>query len=105
MKGHNIIRENGSYEVDIANTVDDAEVVRNNIEARCRVIRGELMYNVLLGIPLKGSKEDIDLNIMNIIHNTDGVVDIQEFESRMIGHKYSANIKVLTIYKPIEVVI
>lgn len=100
MKGHNILRENiGNHivkDVDIAHCVEGPIVVRNNIEARCSVIRGELLYNVLLGVPLKVDKDDTDLTIMNIINNTTGVRDINKFSSSIIDKKYHANVTVLT---------
>lgn len=101
MRGHNIIRTKDASgkiqkEFDIANCVEDAEVVRNNIEARCSVIRGELMYNVLLGIPLRVDKDDMDLAVMNIINNTAGVREINKFSSNIIDKVYRANIIVIT---------
>ena len=105
MKGHNVVHINDTYELDIAHIVNDVDVIRNNIMARCRVLRGELMYNVLLGIPLKASKEDLDLNILNIIHNTEGVLDVAEFNSTLKDHKYSASIRVITVFRPIDIVI
>ena len=104
MKGHNIIKNaDGSRELDIANCIDGVNVVKNNIEARCQVIRGELLYNVLLGIPLHAEKEDIDLTVMNIILNTSGVSEIQNFNSYIKNKKYSANVAVLIENTVVEV--
>lgn len=101
MRGHNIIRTrdaNGNIQrdFDLAHCVYDAEVVRNNIEARCSVIRGELAYNVLLGVPLKLEKEDMDLAVMNIINNTTGVREINKFSSHITNKTYRANVVVIT---------
>lgn len=101
MRGHNIIKTinaDGTVqrEFDIANCVEDAEVVKNNIEARCSVIRGELLYNVLLGIPLKVDKEDMNLAIMYIINNTAGVREINKFSSSIVNKKYRAHVVVIT---------
>lgn len=103
MRGHNIIKENGNREVDIANCVSGIEVIKNNIEARCRVLRGELLYNVILGIPLKAEKEDIDLAVANIISTTQGVTDIQELRSNLRDNVYTASIKVLANNTVVEV--
>ena len=97
MKGHKIVKNmNGSKELDIATCVFDSEVIRNNIEARCSVIRGELPYNVLLGITLKAGKDELDLTIMNIINNTYGVKEIDKFSSSIVNRKYTANVNIIT---------
>lgn len=105
MRGHKITKEYKDgilkRDVDIANCVEDAEVVRNNIEARCSVIRGELMYNILLGIPLKIDKDDVDLAVMNIINNTAGVREINKFSSSVVNRKYRANVVVITTFSEI----
>lgn len=102
MKGHNIIKEkhNGviTREFDIASCVINEKVIKNNIEARCQVIRGELLYNVLLGIPLHVDKDDLDLSVANIVLNTYGVKAIDKFTSSLIDRKYKAYLKIITIY-------
>lgn len=107
MKGHNIIREkvNGviNREFDLANYVYDKDVIKNNIEARCRVIRGELLYNVTLGIPLHVDKDDLDLSIMNIVETTGGVDSIKKFTSSLQNNQYHANMVVDTGGNLIEV--
>lgn len=107
MKGHNIIREkvNGviNREFDIANYVYDKDVIRNNIEARCRVIRGELLYNITLGIPLHVDKDDLDLSIMNIVETTGGVDSIKQFTSSLQNNQYHASMVVNTTSGTIEV--
>lgn len=100
MLGHKVLRNkvNGVLErdLDIAHLCKDTEAVRNNIEARCQIIRGELKQNILLGIPLRGSKEEIDLAVMDTINSTYGVRSIERFESRMEGKKYYLFVSVLT---------
>lgn len=98
MKGHRIERESIggiiTRDVDIAHIVSGIEVVRNNVEARCQVIRGELPYNVLIGIPLHQNKEDIDLSVLNTITTTTGVEEVREFESSLSNRKYNATAKI-----------
>ena len=102
MKGHNIIKEkyNGTItrEFDIASCVTNEKVIKNNIEARCQVIRGELLYNTLLGIPLHVDKDDLDLSIANIVLNTYGVKSIDKFTSSLVNRVYKVNLKITTIY-------
>lgn len=102
MKGHNIIKtkvnNNIFREFDIANCVTNELVIKHNIEARCQVIRGELLYNILLGIPLHADKEDLDLAISNIVLTTNGVKSIEKFESSIIERKYKAYLIINTIY-------
>lgn len=100
MKGHKILKEKVNNEihrdVDIANCVSGKDVIKNNIEARCQVIRGELLYNVLLGIPLQVDRDDLDLAVSNIVLTTAGVKSIKKFTSKMIGRKYTANLSIIT---------
>lgn len=86
----------------------DQETVRNDLEARCQVLRGELKYNTSLGIVLGDNKEHMDLVISEIILGTQGVDKIESFSSTvdMAKRKYSANIVVNTVFnKTIEVII
>lgn len=110
MKGFKIKKEysgenNIKRDIDILNFVYDQEVVRNNIEARCQIIRGELAYNTVLGIGLKSNKDTMDLDISSIIKSTDGVRNILSFSSEMINSKYTATIAIQTIYNEIVEVI
>lgn len=107
MKSHNILKEKiGNRivrDVDIAHCVSGVDVIKNNVEARCQVIKGELPYNTLLGIPLHQDKEDIDLSVLNIITNTYGVQDITRFNSSLSHRKYSANAIIQSMYGTAEV--
>lgn len=100
MKSHRIIRTKTSSgierEFDIAYCIHDAEIIRNNIEARCMVIRGELRYNITIGIPLGLDKEETDLVVLNTISNTLGVKEISEFSSTLDNRRYSMSAKILT---------
>ena len=76
----------------------DSEVIRNNVEAVCQVIRGELNYNCNLGIPISSKKEEKDLAIANQILKVNGIKRIKQFESKVEDRKYSASIVVETVY-------
>jgi len=103
MKGHLIekvvdpITHKEHKEFNINKFVTGSEVIRNNIEARCSVIRGELLYNVNLGIVLGMKKDDLDLTIMSIINNTLGVKEINKYMSKLENKEYMANIYVTTV--------
>ena len=103
MKGFKIIKTNTGgdeikRDIDILNFVYDSEVVRNNIEARCQIIRGELSYNTMLGIGLRSDKDTKDLDISSIINTTGGVRQILLFNSGLVNTKYNAQINVETTY-------
>lgn len=98
MRSHKITRTsvNGiiEREVDLANCINTPEIIRNNIEARCQIIQGELEYDTSIGVPLGLDKEETDLMIMNTINNTNGVEEITEFTSKIVNRKYMLNAKV-----------
>lgn len=100
MKGFEtvVLNRNGDVrkEINVFKFVYDAEVVKNLINQRCQIIKGELAYNTVLGIGLKSYKETLDLDISSIILNTTGVKGITSFESNLVDKKYSAKIIVQT---------
>ena len=106
MKGFKIEKEyygenNIKRDINILQFVYDKEVIKNNIEARCQIIRGELAYNTILGIGFKSNKDTMDLDISSIIKTTEGVKNILTFSSTLINGKYSAKINIQTIYNDI----
>ena len=49
-----VVRQNlGGKIVGIIQCIYDAESLKQNLECRCSIIRGELPYNTAMGIPLK----------------------------------------------------
>lgn len=102
MKGFKIIRTKDGKKIkrdlDITSFVYDSEVIRNNIEAVCQVLRGELNYNSDLGIQLGLDKTESDLTISRLILGVYGVKKIKSFESILEGRHYTANIVVETVF-------
>lgn len=102
MRGHLITRTKTDKgivrDLELNSLVMGSEVIRNNIEARCQIIQGEVKQNITLGVPIGLGKEDTDLVIMETINNTNGVERIQKFQSSVNKRKYSlrAEIEVST---------
>lgn len=109
MKGFEVIRtidESSSGKKRIVRDINpltnyfcfDAESVRNNIEARCSVVRGELSYNTSLGVTLGSDQKHLDLILSEIILDTAGVKSIESFYSYYDSstRTYSAQIVVIT---------
>lgn len=87
----------GRYSLNPFEFVKGAEAIKNILEARLRIIKGELRYNVNLGIPITHNKNDIDLSISNTILDTPGVKEITKFVSKIDNErKYSATVYVKT---------
>lgn len=93
-----VITKDGNLrtEINVFKCVYDAEVVKNLIMQRCQILKGELPYNIVMGIGLKSNKDALDLDISSIILNTKGVKEIKSFESTLVDKKYNANIIVIT---------
>ena len=85
-------------DLDIRKFVYDSEVIKNNVVARCKVLRGELPYNSTLGIPIGLDKDELDLTLKNIALSTYGVSAIKKFNSNIKLKKYSADIILETNY-------
>lgn len=98
MRGHKIVKKIESNkiirDVELNSLITGSEVIRNNIEARCQIIQGEVKQNITLGVPLGLDKEDTDLVIMETINNTNGVERINKFISAISGRRYILNASV-----------
>lgn len=107
MKYFEIIKdkETGKVKFNPFSFVENQYAVKELIESRLKIIKGELKYNIRLGIPIGYNKTEIDLNISDIILSTSGVSKIIKFESKVENRKYSANIDVQTEFSGIIKVI
>jgi len=78
--------------------VYDREAILSLLKCRLSIIKGEYVPNAMLGIPLGANKDEIDLNIQQIILKTTGVTGILEFSSYLKDKKYSCRFIANTIY-------
>ena len=87
--------------------VIDKEAVATLLKTRLTTFKGEVKRDVDFGLPdFKGlDKEDLDVEIGDIIITTTGVEEIILFESNLIDRKYSATIIVKSDYGELEVTI
>lgn len=87
------------------NFVEGAEAVATLLNTRLKTFQGEVKRNVDFGIPtFKGlDKEDLDIEIGEIILETSGVESIKTFESELKGRDYSATIVVESNFGELEV--
>ena len=127
MKCRGIVRENGnktvvwfgSYGLNEDGTAkfaneahesytNEQQGVADSLTQRLSVIEGELWYDVYYGIPLLDkdtNKAIIDMNVANIINQHPDVQSIIKFESRVVNHKYTANIAVQSVYGELSLTI
>lgn len=85
---------------------NSSEMVANDLIAKLLVIKGELWYNKLYGLPLFDkvkNKSFLDAEVIKIIRNQEGVESISEFESKIEKHVYVLNVKIKTIYGSISI--
>lgn len=85
----------------------DAESLKQNLECRCAILKGELPYNTNLGVPLKLLPKETELAIVNLISTTYGVksciVKYRNFNSRM--RKLDLQCEIQTIFGPINLTV
>ena len=81
----------------------DGEALRQNIIARCSVIKGELPYNITLGIPLGGNKEELDFAILDLILNTEGVQSAYIVDSKIINRQYVCELSIQSIFGNMQI--
>lgn len=82
------------------------QAVVDNLIQKLSLIKGELWYNVQLGIPLFDkyrSKSSLDAAILSLISKQQDVVEILKFTSSIDKNSYTCSAKILSIYGEIEV--
>lgn len=89
-------------EIYLDKVVTDREAIRNNLRDRLSILRGEYLPNVMLGLPIGAKREEIDLNVIKIITDTTGVVNVIKFNSQLIGCRYSCKFEASTVYGVVE---
>jgi len=72
----------------------DVYSLKQNLECRCSIIRGELLYDVRQGVPLKAMVAEKRLCILNIINKTPGVSQTKILSEKIINKKYTLNIEI-----------
>lgn len=88
------------------NYADNQESVVNSLQQRLSVIRGELWYNVQYGLPILDkvkSKTMMDSSVITIVSSHPDVVDITEFNSKIINNIYFCDVFINTRYGVIAV--
>jgi len=78
----------------------DVQVIEHAIEERLQILKGELAYNINIGVPLGFNKDSVDLAILDIVKSTYGVVSAFFVGESILqnGRFYKATLKVNTIY-------
>ena len=87
------------------NFVEGAEAVATLLNTRLKTFQGEVKRNIDFGIPdFKGlDKDDLDIEIGEIILTTAGVQEIIQFESSVSQRKYQATIVVFSDFGEVSV--
>ena len=88
------------------NFVDKQNAVASALNEMLRVIKGELWYNVIYGIPLfdkVASKIQMDTAVMDIVNSHKEVVMIENFTSYITKNTYSCSMNIKTIYGDIAI--
>lgn len=87
------------------NFVYDKEAVATLLNTRLKTFKGEVRRNTDFGLPnFKNlDKDDLDIEIANIILSTAGVEEIKLFESSLNNRNYTARIIVVSNYGELEV--
>lgn len=87
------------------NYVDGQEAIRCSIIQKLSVIKEELWYDRQFGIPLIDkvtNKSIIDSYIARIILESEGVINIEGFESEIVNHNYECYFVINTKYGQLE---
>lgn len=87
------------------NFVYDKEAVATLLNTRLKTFKGEVKRNTDFGLPnFKNlDKDDLDIEIADIILTTAGVVSIKSFTSSLNNRDYNASIIVISDYGELEV--
>ena len=72
----------------------DIYSLKQNLECRCSIIRGELFYDVRHGIPLKATLSEKRLCILNIINKTPSVTRTKVLSEKIQNRKYTIDVEI-----------
>ena len=80
--------------------VENTKMVRQNIQDRLKILKGELDYNTSIGIPIGLHKESVDIAVIDIIRKTTGVVSAYFIQKSTLvqGRHYHALVNIITEY-------
>lgn len=78
--------------------VSGVDAVRMNLRDRLSIVKGEYLQNVMLGVPLGARKEELDLNVQQIILGTSGVLGITSFSSKFVDKIYRCRFSADTVF-------
>lgn len=80
----------------IIHAIRDADSIKQNLEARCSILRGELPYNTSIGITLNMNQQATRLAILNTINSTPGVNNTTVQRSYIKDRKYTMDLEIST---------
>lgn len=72
----------------------DLDSLKQNLEARCSIVKGEALYNTRLGVPIGLPVQDTKLAILNTISNTYGVKNCTLSRNYIQNGRYVMDVKV-----------
>ena len=72
----------------------DLDSLKQNLEARCSIVKGEALYNTRLGVPIGLPIQDIKLSVLNTINNTYGVQNCTLVRNYIQNGTYRMDVKV-----------
>lgn len=78
------------------NLITDAYCIKQNLIERMSNVRGDLPYNIELGVPLKFTRQSSRLIILNLINDTPGVTGCDVIKEYIANKKYVMDVQVHT---------
>ena len=72
----------------------DLYSLKQNLEARCSIVKGEALYNTRLGVPIGLPLQDTKLAVLNTISNTYGVRNCTLVRNYIQDGTYVMDVKV-----------
>lgn len=91
----NIYTINQEFYCDIK-LITDAYCIKQNLLERMSNVRGDLPYNIELGVPLKFTRQSSRLIILNLINDTPGVTGCDVIKEYIADKKYVMDVQVHT---------
>ena len=84
----------------------DIDAVTNSLNEKLRVMKTELWHSMNFGIPVLNkikTKSLIDSEVIKIIMNTEGVISIDSFLSKVINNNYHCTVIINTRYGLVDI--
>lgn len=90
--------------IEAKNYSENGNGLQQSLQQNLSVLQGELWHSIYYGLPLvdKANKAIVDSEAQKIILSKSNVIEIEKFQSWIVNHTYSAEVRIKSDFGTIE---